>query len=169
VALPDRPVPDDLGFRRAIAAEPADTAQVLIYADWLDERDDARGAFLRLGVELLGANYSEDEYRRLQQLAERYRASVRPVDVAWLAELGRARPWVGRELAVKLARVYLRVVEGRRENRQWIALSKYDWLDCWTVRYAQKDPLGKTLSQRLGEENWLYVHKITGEITRDGG
>jgi uncharacterized protein (TIGR02996 family) len=166
VSLPNRTVPDDLGFRRAIAAEPADAALVLIYADWLDEGDDARGAFLRLWAELLCADYNEDEYRRLEQLAEQYRAAVRTVDAAWLAELGRARPWVGRELAVKLARVYLRVVEGRREDRQWIVLNKFDWLDCWSVRYARNDPLGKTLSQRLTEENWLYVHKITGEITR---
>jgi uncharacterized protein (TIGR02996 family) len=166
MAWSNQSVPDDLGFRRAIVAEPDDTALALIYADWLDERDDPRGAFLRLWAELLGAAYSEDDHSRLEQLAQRYRTALGAIDAAWVAELGRARPWVGRELAVKLARVYLRTVEGRREDRQWIVLDKFDWLDSWTVRYSRNDPLGKMLAQRRREENSLYVHKLTGEITR---
>ncbi|VTR94494.1 unnamed protein product [Gemmata massiliana] len=43
---------DDIAFRRAILASPADTTLKLVYADWLQERDDLRAQFMRLQVEL---------------------------------------------------------------------------------------------------------------------
>jgi uncharacterized protein (TIGR02996 family) len=43
---------DDTAFRRAILANPADTALKLVYADWLQEHDDPRAEFVRLQVEL---------------------------------------------------------------------------------------------------------------------
>lgn len=48
--LPAYP-PDDEAFIRAIVDAPCDDAPRLIYADWLDERDDPRGAYLRAEVE----------------------------------------------------------------------------------------------------------------------
>lgn len=41
---------DDEAFIRAIVAAPADEAPRLIYADWLEERDDPRAAYLRAEV-----------------------------------------------------------------------------------------------------------------------
>ena len=43
---------DDIAFQRAILANPADTTLKLVYADWLQERDDPRAEFVRLQVEL---------------------------------------------------------------------------------------------------------------------
>jgi uncharacterized protein (TIGR02996 family) len=43
---------DDQGFRSALLADPEDTTTRLVYADWLEERDDPRGEFLRLECEL---------------------------------------------------------------------------------------------------------------------
>jgi uncharacterized protein (TIGR02996 family) len=40
----------DEGFLRAIAESPNDNVRRLIYADWLEERGDERGEFLRLAV-----------------------------------------------------------------------------------------------------------------------
>jgi uncharacterized protein (TIGR02996 family) len=40
---------DDEPFLRAILATPEDMATRLIYADWLEERGDARAEYLRLG------------------------------------------------------------------------------------------------------------------------
>jgi uncharacterized protein (TIGR02996 family) len=39
---------DDEGFLQAIAAAPNDDAPRLVYADWLDERGDDRGNYLRV-------------------------------------------------------------------------------------------------------------------------
>lgn len=45
---------DEAGFVRAVLANPDDATTRLVYADWLDERGDARGEFLRLHAELAG-------------------------------------------------------------------------------------------------------------------
>jgi uncharacterized protein (TIGR02996 family) len=52
----------EAGFLRAIADEPADAAHRLVYADWLDERGDARGELVRI----------EEEMRRLPVYSDRY-------------------------------------------------------------------------------------------------
>ena len=41
---------DDEAFIRAVVAAPGDEAPRLVYADWLDERGDPRGAYLRAEV-----------------------------------------------------------------------------------------------------------------------
>jgi uncharacterized protein (TIGR02996 family) len=41
---------DDEAFIRAIVAAPVDDAPRLVYADWLDERGDTRGAYLRAEI-----------------------------------------------------------------------------------------------------------------------
>jgi uncharacterized protein (TIGR02996 family) len=38
---------EEAAFQRAIFARPDDDLPVLIYADWLDERGDPRGSYLR--------------------------------------------------------------------------------------------------------------------------
>ncbi len=43
---------DEVAFLRAIAAEPEDDLPRLVYADWLDDRGDPRGEYIRVAVEL---------------------------------------------------------------------------------------------------------------------
>ncbi|MCI0705285.1 MAG: TIGR02996 domain-containing protein [Planctomycetia bacterium] len=43
---------DDIAFQRAILANPGDTTLKLVYADWLQERDDPRAEYVRLQVQL---------------------------------------------------------------------------------------------------------------------
>jgi uncharacterized protein (TIGR02996 family) len=45
-------VSDEQAFLNAIRANPDDDTARLVYADWLDERDDARGQFVRLHLAL---------------------------------------------------------------------------------------------------------------------
>jgi uncharacterized protein (TIGR02996 family) len=47
----------DEGFLEAILADPADEAVRLIYADWLEERGDPRGEFIRVQCELARLPY----------------------------------------------------------------------------------------------------------------
>ncbi|HKA08037.1 MAG TPA: TIGR02996 domain-containing protein [Gemmataceae bacterium] len=44
--------PEEGAFLRAIRSAPEDSAPKLVYADWLDERYDARGAIVRLAEKL---------------------------------------------------------------------------------------------------------------------
>jgi len=55
---------DDEAFIRAIVHAPGDDAPRLIYADWLDERGDARGEYLR-------AEANSDNLQELRLLASR--------------------------------------------------------------------------------------------------
>src|SRR5438105_4767447 len=43
---------EEQGFLKAIQANPDDDLSRLVYADWLDERGDLRGEFLRLQLAL---------------------------------------------------------------------------------------------------------------------
>jgi uncharacterized protein (TIGR02996 family) len=54
---------DDEALLRAVLADPADEAPRLVYADWLDERGDARGAYLRLDLELARSTVRDARYR----------------------------------------------------------------------------------------------------------
>jgi uncharacterized protein (TIGR02996 family) len=66
---------NDDAFLRAIREGPDDPARRLVYADWLEERGDARGEYLRLSCRL---------------------AELRPgIDPAWLAAVRESRSQVG--------------------------------------------------------------------------
>jgi uncharacterized protein (TIGR02996 family) len=69
----------DAAFLEAIAANPDDDGLRLVYADWLEERDDPRGEFIRVQIEL--ARMAEDDPRwlglkkREQELLEKYQST----------------------------------------------------------------------------------------------
>ena len=63
-------------FIQSIRDNPTDTAARLAYADWLDERRDPRGEYLRLDCQLV-----EIESRMAELKAS--------IDPDWLAEVGR--------------------------------------------------------------------------------
>src|SRR5271170_4452357 len=74
----------DADFLAAIRASPYDDALRLVYADWLEERGDPRGEFLRL--ELIvdrPAHHDLHEVSRLQELQH-------TLDRDWVLTVGRA-------------------------------------------------------------------------------
>jgi uncharacterized protein (TIGR02996 family) len=73
-------------FIQAILADPDDTSIRLVYADWLEERGDPRGEFLRLEAALMELP-REDE--RWAGMAARLRALRATIDRDWLTALGR--------------------------------------------------------------------------------
>jgi uncharacterized protein (TIGR02996 family) len=81
----------DSGFLNAIQADPTNEAIRLIYADWLEERGDQRGEYLRLEARLanpvLACSVYEEVHDRLIQL----RASLAP---RWLAQMDQPRSFV---------------------------------------------------------------------------
>jgi hypothetical protein len=83
-----------LGVAGCINEEGAPRRQVhgprLVYADWLEERGDPRGAFLRLEVALRGSE-------RAPELRERLHQARRPLDARWVAIV--ERPLVGWRIA----------------------------------------------------------------------
>src|SRR5688572_23204038 len=77
---------DDEAFIRAIVDAPGDDAPRLVYADWLDERGDPRGAHLRAERDVLGfphdSRRSKDGRGHLQQMAV-------ALDPVWVARVSR--------------------------------------------------------------------------------
>lgn len=72
---------DEAGFLDAIQANPDDDATRLVYADWLEERGDIRGQYLRLE-------------HQLSRIPLRL-AQLRPqIDPAWLVAVSKRRQLV---------------------------------------------------------------------------
>jgi uncharacterized protein (TIGR02996 family) len=62
---------EEAAFLKAIEANPKDMATRLVYADWLEERGDSRGEFLRLEAEA-------------QRIESRLQALRQRLDPHWL-------------------------------------------------------------------------------------
>jgi uncharacterized protein (TIGR02996 family) len=76
---------NDEAFLRAVADDPADETTRLVYADWLDERDDPRGEYIRLQVEIERTAPHTDRYVALRT---RLKALRGPIDSAWKEAMG---------------------------------------------------------------------------------
>jgi uncharacterized protein (TIGR02996 family) len=76
-------VSEDEALLRAIIDRRGDDTARLVYADWLDERADPRGAFLR----------AELEWARTGKKEKALRALAEPLDAVWVARV--SRPPVG--------------------------------------------------------------------------
>src|SRR5258708_7552476 len=87
-----RPLPlissEEDPFILAILGAPEDEAPRLIYADWLEERGDLRGAYLRLDCQL--AALTEDD-PRFDELVIRFRELHFQIDRAWRRAVSRSR------------------------------------------------------------------------------
>jgi uncharacterized protein (TIGR02996 family) len=77
-------VSDHDAFLRAIRADPDDDTGWLVYADWLDERDDPRGSYVRAYVDWRQAPRDADEFGQLTARLDRLREAV---NAQWLALL----------------------------------------------------------------------------------
>jgi uncharacterized protein (TIGR02996 family) len=73
---------------RAVLADPGTALPRQIYADWLDERGDRRGEYLRLVCDLDMCRCSDDE---AENARERIRELQATIDPFWLAQMNRGR------------------------------------------------------------------------------
>jgi uncharacterized protein (TIGR02996 family) len=77
---------DEPGFLAQLYTNPADDTTRLVYADWLEERGDRRGAYLRQEVEVAGLDEWSDGYRDRERELSRLRQGL-PAE--WLELAGR--------------------------------------------------------------------------------
>jgi len=85
-------------FLDAIAADRADRARLLVFADWLAERDDPREEFIRIHVRLLDMDGTEPEFREQNERWEEW-VGGEPFD--WPAPARLSERWLD-----ALCRVY---------------------------------------------------------------
>jgi uncharacterized protein (TIGR02996 family) len=74
---------EDKAFLRAILDNPADTTARLVYADWLDDRSDPRGTYLRVEMDLRAQ--ADPNCDRAVALREWLVSLKRDIDPFWLA------------------------------------------------------------------------------------
>jgi uncharacterized protein (TIGR02996 family) len=96
---------DEKALLRAILTEPGDEVVLSVYADWLEERGDPRGEYLRLRAAL-----NDRPRRGARELQDRLRSLRAVIDPGWLPLLDG---------------------EGCRERDGWDLLIG---TKCWTVR-----------------------------------
>src|SRR4051812_17053962 len=72
-------------FLNEIREHPGADTPRLVYADWLDERDDPRGRYLRAEVELARLSEADERYAALEAELQELRADIEP---DWLALAG---------------------------------------------------------------------------------
>jgi uncharacterized protein (TIGR02996 family) len=75
----------DEAFLRAVADDPTDETTRLVYADWLDERDDPRGEYIRLQVEIERTAPHTDRYVALRTRLKALRGHI---DSIWVEAMG---------------------------------------------------------------------------------
>src|SRR3954470_1879563 len=82
--------PDEAAFLEGVCVEPDQDAPRLIFADWLDERNDPRGEFIRVQVAL--SQLSDRDLRR-DQLVEREAMLLARFHSLWSEPLKRIASW----------------------------------------------------------------------------
>lgn len=78
----------DDAFLRAVVADPDDVALRLVYADWLEEREDPRGEYLRLLLALDAADLTTIEDHELRARLRTHRTEI---DLHWIAQVQHCR------------------------------------------------------------------------------
>jgi uncharacterized protein (TIGR02996 family) len=148
---------------RAVLAFRGDVCPRLIYADWLEERGDPRGEYLRLLTVLDGlaeaAEDTEDLRGRLRELESR-------IDLRWIALMrrGRTRPRSERGQVSGSAR------KGRRRSRrEGLAAAVAIFLQ----QYARKtkntpDPNDRRYSRQVEKLVLRMRPEDLDQLTRDG-
>jgi uncharacterized protein (TIGR02996 family) len=81
----------DAAFLAAIAANPVDHLPKLVYADWLEERNDPRAEFLRVQYALTQAPSLNDEWWRLHT---RRAEAASTLDASWLRAASVGLEWI---------------------------------------------------------------------------
>jgi len=76
---------DDEAFIRGIVANPGDEAPRLIYADWLEEREDSRGAYLRAEVDF--ARTTTPPFKKA--IIASFKTAWKRTDQVWAARVSR--------------------------------------------------------------------------------
>ncbi len=87
---------EDDAFVARLRAKPDDETARLVYADFLDDRDDPRGAYLRAEAAWVALQPQDEQYRPMYRELSRRAAALDP---AWLVSASRVAHLVRRECA----------------------------------------------------------------------
>jgi len=127
---------DDLGFLRDIMANPNDPVPRLIYADWLDERDDPRGEFLRLELQFRELPENDPQRETVRSRLHELRTHIDP---SWLAQLDRtAIENCGLRFAFECPRRWEQLLPTSEETVRFCSACRKPVYYCETVAEARE-------------------------------
>ena len=169
---------DDLAFVETIRASPHDLLLRQVYADWLEERGDARGAMIRAWFQMheaarefrarLRAGFGDEaDHQQFRRAVHDYQRLLKQVDAGWVRQLGGARPWINLDLATDLARLYLGGFGVARQPWRWIIKDGINGMDrAWLVPYRLPEAYeGFALSRN---RSWMLIHKQYATVAQVG-
>jgi uncharacterized protein (TIGR02996 family) len=78
---------DEQAFLRAILANPTDDGTRLVYADWLEERGDSSGEFLRIQTALTRMPRKDKQRAGFKKRLKELRSTIGPEALAWFNTL----------------------------------------------------------------------------------
>lgn len=79
---------EEEAFIRVIRERPDDDAARLVYADWLDDRDDPRAAYLRAEAEWAALRPADEQHRPLYRRVSQLAAGLDPEWFAAVSQVG---------------------------------------------------------------------------------
>src|ERR1700691_2831088 len=85
---------DEQSFIQAMQEHPEDSALRLVFADWLDERGDARGELIRLLHTLTQSVEVPDRSKLEDRLRSLVATGVQPVGPFWTNSFGMKFAWI---------------------------------------------------------------------------
>src|SRR5271163_1929332 len=118
---------DESAFTQAMQENPEDTALRLVFADWLDERGDARGELIRLLHTLTQSVEVPDRSKLEDRLRSLVASGVQPAGPFWTNSIGMKFAWIP-------AGTFLMGSPKQEESRSWdesqhrVTLTRGFWL-----------------------------------------
>jgi uncharacterized protein (TIGR02996 family) len=156
---------DDDAVQRAIAESAGDDTTDLVYADWLEERNDPRASLIRAWFELrtvasqVPDSPTDPYFYHLKPVIDAYRECAASVDREWLWKLGAARPWIGQEYVRAI--VFFNLGGHRKDWPKISPDAANSMTRAWLVSYRH----GAGNWHREGGYNQHYlVHQYLGTV-----
>lgn len=152
---------DDASFLAAIQSAPGDDDLRLVYADWLEERGDLRGEYLRLEHQL------SQIQRRLPQIREQ-------IDPSWIAQVGGDAVqmyWYSKQVTQRIADgkvvpgVYFPAFIHNGDNYYFTSIVAYKdgMVECWGLvsfeEFKQKVRDGWVVTS-IPERAFVDIHNV---------
>jgi len=148
-------------FERALAADPNDLGAAGIYADWLEERGDPRGEFMRVQMALEDESLPAAARKKLRAREEEL---LKEHETEWLGPLAavtvNAEPapfWEGGKQGT-------RAPVGHRFARGWLSRLEFHDLTVDQARTLARSPQGRLLRELVVEE--IEAEAPTGATQR---
>jgi uncharacterized protein (TIGR02996 family) len=152
-------------FLQALLENPRDLGLRLIFADWLEERGDARGELLRVSHLLTQATDQPNRPQMEDRLRSLLDAGVQPVGPFWMNAIGMRFAWIPSGVFL-MGSPDTEPERGDNETQHRVRLTKGLWVGVYPVTQAQwQTVMGDNPSDWQGED--LPVQQVSWDDSQE--